>query len=87
LKSEEAFDSKEDTMATQQESTGAPVTEKIGDVQVVQAVHQDGTVDYVDTHAIGGDLDAMPPGYFHSIQFIGTVIVSTSLSTPASMEC
>ena len=75
-------------MAAQEESPGAPVTEKLGDVEVVQAVHQDGTVDYVDTHAIGGDLNAMPPGYFHSIQFIGTVTVGSSPLYPlAYMEC
>jgi hypothetical protein len=53
-----------------------PLAEQRGDVDVIQTVHQDGTVDYVDTHAIGGDLDQMPDGYFYSIQFIGTVAVS-----------
>ena len=50
--------------------------EKIGEIEVVQTVHQDGTVDYVDTHAVGGDLAQMPEGYYQSIQFVGTVIVS-----------
>ena len=50
--------------------------EKMGDVEVVQTVHQDGTVDYVDTHAVGGDLAQMPEGYYRSVQFVGTVIVS-----------
>lgn len=41
----------------------------------VEAVeHIDGTVDNIDGHAIGGELDEMPKGYFRSIQFIGTVI-------------
>ena len=51
-------------------------TEQMGDIGVVQTVHKDGTVDYVDTHAIGGDLEKMPDGYFYSAQFIGTVTVS-----------
>lgn len=36
-------------------------------------VHADGTVDVVDSHAMGGDSEGMPPGYFRSPQFIGTV--------------
>lgn len=43
-------------------------------VEAVKTVHTDGTVDMVDTHALGGELAEMPPGYFRSIQFIGTVI-------------
>jgi hypothetical protein len=50
--------------------------EHMGGVDAIQTVHKDGTVDYVDTHAIGGDLSKMPDGYFYSIQFIGTVTVS-----------
>ena len=46
----------------------------------IQQTHTDGTVDYVDAKAFGGDLDEMPPGYFYSVQFIGTVIVSTRLN-------
>ncbi|KAL5119952.1 hypothetical protein ACEQ8H_002050 [Pleosporales sp. CAS-2024a] len=42
-------------------------------VEAVKTVHTDGTVDLVDTHAIGGELDEMPRGYFRSAQFIGTV--------------
>lgn len=53
--------------------------EKMGDIEVVQTVHQDGTVDYVDTHAVGGDLAQMPEGYYRSVQFVGTVIVSSTL--------
>lgn len=56
--------------------------EHMGDVDVVQTLHTDGTVDYVDTHAIGGDLNNMPPGYFHSVQFIGTVTVSLNSFWP-----
>ena len=43
-------------------------------IEAVKMVHTDGTVDIVDTHAIGGELHQMPKGYFRSIQFIGTVI-------------
>jgi hypothetical protein len=43
-------------------------------VEAVETVHTDGTVDMVDTHAIGGELNEMPKGYFRSAQFIGTVV-------------
>lgn len=42
-----------------------------------KVVHADGTVDYVDAQAIGGELESMPRGYFMSPQFIGTVVVRT----------
>lgn len=74
------------TALEEKTETAAPVVytehaeqhvEHRGDVDVIQTVHKDGTVDYVDTHAIGGELDQMPDGYFYSFQFIGTVTVST----------
>lgn len=43
---------------------------------VVEKVHLDGTVDLVDKRAIGGDMEVMPPGYWKSFHFIGTVVVS-----------
>lgn len=43
-------------------------------VEAVKTVHTDGTVDLVDTHAIGGELEEMPKGYYRSLNFIGTVI-------------
>ncbi|KAF2024793.1 MFS general substrate transporter [Setomelanomma holmii] len=43
-------------------------------VEAIKQVHTDGTVDMVDTHAIGGELADMPKGYFRSVNFIGTVI-------------
>lgn len=46
-----------------------------------KVVHTDGTVDYIDVHAIGGDVQQMPKGYFRSLPFIGTVLVSTSVSS------
>lgn len=49
-------------------------TEHSERVEAVKTVHTDGTVDLVDTHAIGGELEEMPPGYFRSLNFIGTVI-------------
>lgn len=42
-----------------------------------KVLHADGTIDLMDVKAIGGDVDAMPEGYFRSPQFIGTVAVST----------
>jgi hypothetical protein len=41
----------------------------------LKVVHTDGTVNYVDNRALGGDVDGMPAGYFRSPQFIGTVVV------------
>jgi len=49
--------------------------ENAADVEVVQQVHTDGTVDFVDTHALGGALENMPKGYYTSMNFIGTVVV------------
>lgn len=72
-------------MSALEEKTGIPEpivhAEHRGDVDVIETIHKDGTVDYVDTQAIGGELDEMPDGYFYSIQFIGTVIVRTSVFT------
>jgi hypothetical protein len=44
-------------------------------VHVVKKVHADGEIDFIDAHAIGGDLDEMPPGYYTSASFIFTFIV------------
>lgn len=67
----------EKTTAIMAETVGKSDTgsNHIEDVHVVKKVHADGHVDLVDTHAIGGDYDEMPKGYYWSIQFIGTVIV------------
>lgn len=43
--------------------------------QCVELVHTDGTIDLVDARAVGGDADDLPPGYFWSAQFVGTVLV------------
>ncbi|KAI1854215.1 hypothetical protein JX265_000619 [Neoarthrinium moseri] len=40
----------------------------------LKVVHTDGTVNYVDHNAVGGDAAAMPEGYFRSVEFIGTVV-------------
>lgn len=53
-------------------------TEHAGDGNVTKVVHADGTVDYIDTKAVGGDYGAMPPGYFRSPQFLGTLTVCLS---------
>lgn len=42
----------------------------------LKVVHTDGTINYVDNKAVGGDSAEMPEGYFRSVQFIGTVVVS-----------
>ena len=65
-------------MAETTEKNDIASTEQLEDVHVVKKVHADGTVDLVDAHAIGGDLEEMPPGYFWSLQFIGTVTVRLS---------
>jgi hypothetical protein len=44
------------------------------EVNVVKKIHADGTINLVDTHAIGGALEEMPKGYYWSVQFIGTVV-------------
>ncbi|CAM1501738.1 Fc.00g037220.m01.CDS01 [Cosmosporella sp. VM-42] len=36
-------------------------------------VFVDGTVEYIDTNALGGEVERMPAGYYKSPQFIGTV--------------
>lgn len=45
------------------------------DGTTAKVLHADGTIDYVDTSALGGELETMPKGYFRSPQFIGTVTV------------
>lgn len=45
---------------------------------VVEKTHLDGTVDLLDVRAVGGQVEEMPTGYFYSIHFIGTVVVSTN---------
>lgn len=65
-------------MAESIEKTTAPSTthaeEK--DVHIVKKVHADGHVDLVDAHAIGGNVEDMPKGYFWTPQFIGTVVAT-----------
>lgn len=45
------------------------------DEETTKVVHADGTIDYIDKNAIGGEVNVMPDGYFRSPQFIGTVAV------------
>ncbi|KAH0848654.1 siderophore iron transporter [Fonsecaea pedrosoi] len=58
----------------------------VDNVDVVQATHVDGTVDLVDKRAIGGDLNEMPPGYFRSWQFIGTVAAATFMNMASQVS-
>ncbi|KAH7121924.1 trichothecene efflux pump [Dactylonectria estremocensis] len=59
-------DSDKDLQATHLEAGGMEkehgATEKV--------VHADGTIDYLDAKAVGGDVDEMPAGYFLSAKFI-----------------
>lgn len=58
---------------------GADVMQVLeNDGLTAKVVHADGTIDYIDAQAIGGDLETMPRGYFRSPQFIGTVVVCIS---------
>lgn len=69
-------------MAEPNDKTDAPSTTQIEDkdVHVVKKVHADGHVDLIDTHAIGGNLEDMPSGYFWTPQFIGTVVATCTAS-------
>lgn len=55
-------------------------------VHVVKRIHADGTVDLIDAHAIGGDLDEMPVGYFLTPNFICTFLVSKTTSKPQNFK-
>lgn len=52
----------------------------------LKVVHTDGTINYVDNKAVGGDSAEMPEGYFRSVQFIGTVVVSGNVSLVVSFQ-
>lgn len=69
--------SDKDMQATQLEA-GNAVFEKGVVEHAEKVVHADGTVDYLDAKALGGDVEQMPKGYFLSAQFIGTVTVDTT---------
>lgn len=45
------------------------------DGNVTKVTHADGSVDYIDLKAIGGDYAMMHRGYFRSPQFLGTLTV------------
>lgn len=51
-------------------------------VEYAEKVHADGTVDLVDTEALGGDVGQMPVGYFYSAEFLGTLLVCCCLLVP-----
>jgi hypothetical protein len=48
---------------------------QLNDGFVAKVVHTDGTIDYIDARAVGGDVTEMPAGYYWSSSFIGTVAV------------
>ncbi|KAH6987232.1 trichothecene efflux pump [Ilyonectria destructans] len=60
-----------DLQATHLEAGDAALNKGVD--QTEKVVHADGTIDYLDAKAVGGDVDEMPKGYFLSAQFIGTV--------------
>lgn len=64
------------------DKTDTPSTTQIEDkdVHVVKKVHADGHVDLVDAHAIGGNFEDMPSGYFWTPQFLGTVVATCTAS-------
>ncbi|CAK7200733.1 hypothetical protein SEUCBS139899_003432 [Sporothrix eucalyptigena] len=41
---------------------------------VAKVAHLDGTVDYIDVRAVGGDLESMPAGYYYSPKFLGSFV-------------
>lgn len=55
---------------------GKGAHEVIDGHDVAKVAHLDGTVDYIDANAVGGDLDDMPKGYYYSPAFLGTMVVS-----------
>lgn len=65
------------------------------DDKVTKVTHADGSVDYIDLKAIGGDYAMMHRGYFRSPQFLGTLTVRRDLTEswilangkPGSMSC
>lgn len=65
------------------------------DGNVTKVTHADGSVDYIDLKAIGGDYAMMHRGYFRSPQFLGTLTVRRDLiengtlanGKPGSMSC
>lgn len=48
----------------------------LNEIGAVEKTHVDGTVDLIDTKALGGDLAEMPPGYYYSLHFLGTFMVN-----------
>ncbi|KIH94343.1 siderophore iron transporter [Sporothrix brasiliensis 5110] len=53
---------------------GKVVHELIDGQDVAKVAHIDGTVDYIDANAVGGDLEDMPKGYYYSPAFLGTMV-------------
>jgi hypothetical protein len=68
-----------ETTDTSQGAPGKMMSEtqhEHSETHVVKVAHADGFIDYVDTHAVGGDFNQMPKGYYYSFQFIMTFVVS-----------
>lgn len=59
-----------------------------GDVHHVDVADFESGSDEVDQSAIGGrDISELPPHYFRSFKFIGTVVVRIPPSVPSDMLC
>jgi hypothetical protein len=73
----EEFTNTPKTGHVNQHDTIAERVETRDGVHVVKKVHADGEIDYIDAHAIGGELNQMPKGYYTSASFILTFIVGS----------
>ena len=62
------------------DQTDQPVAPSEHGIHVVKRVHQDGTVDFIDAKAVGGDVEELPAGYYLTPNFIFTFLVSNSFA-------
>lgn len=67
LKEEKPLQRKHEVMAEHRDLSA--------DQDIVEVICADGTVGYLDSRIVGGELESMPKGYFRSFSFIGTVTV------------
>lgn len=80
-----ASDSQDGVGAKELQSRYSEVENKVAsdvnsqDGNVTKVTHADGSVDYIDLKAIGGDYAMMHRGYFRSPQFLGTLTVRRGL--------
>jgi len=65
-------------MASSENVTEAGRDADAVEMDAVKTKHEDGTVSFAGRAALGGGLEEMPKGYFRSVQFVGTVVVTFS---------